>query len=201
MKSKASVAQIAASERAWNEALGSVEGRFVKGQIVVDYATGKTWRLTRAGRRYHEDCSSLMYPAVPCRAPRDYQDSERLGEIIEMVLREGTQEPGSRSARFDGSDQPCPPGTVELRWQKAPSFVGSLASMPSLAIVVGEHTYLRAVHPGCDGDTVMAWMALSPSLLLEVRKLVARTPRAQTYPRVHVKLRAKVGGGEEPAQD
>lgn len=61
-----SAAQVAASERAWDAALGVVEGRFQKGAVVVDH-TGQTWRLTRAGRRYHEDVGSLVYPAVPCR--------------------------------------------------------------------------------------------------------------------------------------
>ncbi len=80
----ATPAQIAASQKAWDEAAGTVTGRFSKGQVVRDYQ-GQWWRITRPGRRYHEDVGDAIYPVVPARAPREGKAWTELEVICERV--------------------------------------------------------------------------------------------------------------------
>lgn len=186
----ATPAQIAASERAWAEAHGSIHGRFAKGLHVLDHS-GQCYVTTRPGRRYHEDSSSLLYPVKACRTPPAAAATERLREIIRDVLRTGVHEPGSRggwSAQPDGGvkmDQfESPTGSELARWQDAKP--GSLASYPHLE--VREGGWLRAVQPNYDDSPSMAWLQ-SPRLAKEAQKLIAKAPRPVHLDRVHVTLR------------
>lgn len=189
----ATPAQIAASERAWGEAHGSFSGRAVKGEIVLDY-TEQAFRVTRGGRRYHEDVDSLLYPVVACRTPAPLAATLRLREIIDGVLRSGTHEPGSRGLRVvEGKlepGEPCPayPGDTadrsdDLSWSDGRP--GSLASFPELAV---RGDYLRAVRPNYDDAPSLAWVH-DRRLAREARKLIARSPQPTHAQKVHVQLR------------
>jgi hypothetical protein len=183
-----SAAQIAASEKAWDEALGQVEGLFAKGQLVQDYE-GRTWKLTRGGRRYHEDVRTMLYPAMPARASKDFAASQLIRQAIDRVLREGTHEPGSRGLHVvDGKLEPGKPCPVPAQnspthWQDArPS---SLATFPSIEVC---GRILRAVRPNYDDAPSVAWID-DAKLARAVMAAIEASPKPVWLPQVTVRLR------------
>jgi len=168
---RATPAQIAASEKAWSEADGSFAGLAAKGDVVVDY-TGQCFKVTRGGRRYHEDASSLLYPVKACRAPKDFATCERLRTIIEDVLRTGTQ------------DVAEPKTAADAKWQDAK--VNNYAILPRLE-VYGQT--VRAVRYVYDYGNIVAEVT-DARLAREARKLIAAAPKAPVHLQ-HVSVRLR----------
>lgn len=174
-------AQIAASERAWNEADGSIEGRFTKGQIVLDHS-GQAFKVTRPGRRYHEDIDNFLYPVKACRTPAPLAACERLRAVVDKVLHTGTHEPGSRGGD-PNSQALCPTTEPWVTWRdRRPN---SYAILPSVAV---SGDYVRVVRYGMDGDTAMAWLK-DKKLAKQVAKDIAASPQPVHVERVYVRLR------------
>ena len=165
-------AQIAAAAKAWDAREGTIEGRYHRGQIIVD-ADGDYWRVTRPGRRYHEDVSDLMYPVVRVRAPRAaraWRDLETIAETIygrhdDAVLVAG--------------------GALHIRL-RAP---GLLAGGDDLAV---DGDIVSAYHARYD-DAPRTGQVRDAKLAARVRELIALRPTWTPMGRVHARPQTPVG--------
>lgn len=172
-------AQIAASEKAWAEADASFSGRAAKGEIVVDYS-GQCFRVTRGGRRYHEDADTLLYPLAACRAPKEFATCARLRQLIEHVLQSGQVERG------DTSVEGCEPPTAEAdaAWQDRKA--NNYATLPRLEV---RGNTLRAVRYVYDFGNIVRQLD-DVKLAKEARKLIAAAPAHPVHlQQIHARLR------------
>ena len=178
-------AQIRAAEKAWDEALGSIEGRYAKGQVILDRATQTTWKTTRPGRRYHEDVDTLLYPVQPCRMPAGIKRTMEIQSILQRVLSEGHHEPGSRAlALAEGT--PCPEGEVIATWQDGRP--DSLANFPYVS--VRKDGMIRAVQPHYDDAPSIAWVR-DARLAKRLIKLIEAQPTPASIVEAYVKPRGE----------
>lgn len=174
--------QVAAAQKRWAECDHTVEGRFARGAILADHR-GSIWRIHTRGRRYHEDVPTAIYGVRPARPPKAFAASQRLRQVIESVLRDGTQEPGSRAG---GTQQELPAEAAEVTARWTDQEPNSFAQRPFLELR-GE--YLRAVRPIYDDSPVMAWRRATPKELRKIAADMELAPKGVHLPRTHVRER------------
>jgi len=164
--------------------------------LLVQDDAGRVWRLARRGVRYHSDVRTRLHGARPARAPKEFAASQELREIIAAVLRNGTQEPGSRAGTPE-TQAALPEDAHEVTARWSDQQPGSHASRPYLEI---RGTILRAVQPNYDDAPTMAWRRATAAELRRVQRALAITPRGVHLPRVQIRERhVQIRGDDDRA--
>lgn len=183
-------AQIEANRKRFAECAHTIHGRFIRDQLIAEIGDPtKVWKVMTYGIRYHEDVSLCIYGVKPARAPKEYTATVELRNAIDVIVRTGQNEPGSRGGSMRPEDQEAMPQAEKITgWQDGRP--GSLASFPWLSIHEGG--IIRAVRPNYDDSPNMAWVR-DQKLAARLIAAIEVAPKPYHVAETHVSVRREEG--------